>query len=952
MDLKLHLLSVDPENPTQCYNMAKTLIWGSDLYKGFKLDKNRLLNGAIDDILPFQMLTLEEKTADWIKAVADYYETAGWSNVEKKAGKIQKNYWMRQGKLNPSDYIVNPNENDYYKAIGFVVPPESMSPLEQFYPLAPNFVDVLRGEFIKRDNRWAIEAIDDQSTAEAFAFKKEQFQQIIMQQAQLEKEQALASMGLTAEVDEEQYQMQMEEFTEHLNQVEMQSRTFRTTGIKWAEKVLKIQEKRYNLKELEPDGFESGLICDREFWHMDLMDDDFRLELLNPKWCDYHKGPNIKYVSDGDYFLWFDFMSAGDIVNKFGRKMKEEDILKLKDIYVKTQNIIVPDYLKSHQGAYYDLSKPWLQATELDPKMNDALLGKELAYSYARNPNFDHNQEVDILNPIWGRRVTGHPQMFRVMRLYWRSLKRIGWLTKINRDGTRLQPDWVDENYKVTTEPEYDKSVVKEESKDNLLYGEHIDWTWVPEWRHVMKISPNQKHTFWLQDRNSLESIYIDGGPVKFQFKGRNNPFDSLPPVEGCEFSYLNSDPCSFIDRVKPLQIIYNICMNKVPGKFLKDFGNKIAIDRRIISNNNTSSTTNSIDPIQNYEDNLRESDILTYNISRDALEGAGQPALPQILPLSTIQEAQMYFQLGQQIKWEAGELIGITRNRLGNNKASETATGINQGIEYSEAQTEKYFEQHQNLMERVRQRMLDAAQYYSTFQESSRAVYLNEKEENVFLEIEGMENLLPHYNIYLTTRANTRAALQTIYQFLQQNNTMDIKPSAMVGALVEQSVPKIMTLIREGEIEAQLREEAQREHEQELQQQQLEAQRAANEAQMAYDSNEAALDRDSQERVAEIRALGGLQSDNNLDGQLDASQNLDNLFRQQELGDKKKIAMDQINQKRQSDFDKNMVQREKNSVELQKAKIAADAALAVAKENKTAAELKKKAAAKKAKKK
>lgn len=63
---------------------SKTLIWGADLYKGFKLDKNQLLNGAIDDILPFQMLTLEEKTDDWIKAVADYYEVAGWNNVEKE----------------------------------------------------------------------------------------------------------------------------------------------------------------------------------------------------------------------------------------------------------------------------------------------------------------------------------------------------------------------------------------------------------------------------------------------------------------------------------------------------------------------------------------------------------------------------------------------------------------------------------------------------------------------------------------------------------------------------------------------------------------------------------------------------------------------------------------------------------------------------------------------------
>jgi hypothetical protein len=931
--------------------MARTLIWGSDLYKGFKLDKNKLLNGAIDDILPFQMLTLEEKTPDWIKAVADYYETAGWNNVEKKASKIQKNFWMRYGKLNPTDYIVNPTENDYYRAVGWVLPPEATSPLEQFYPLAPNFIDVLRGEFIKRDNQWSIEAIDPQSTAEMFEFKRGQFEQIVMQQAQLEKQQALASMGLTEEIDPEQYQMQMEQFMHQMKDIEMKSRTFRTTGVKWAEKVVRIQDKRYNIHELEPDGFESGLICDREFWHLDLLDDDFRLELLNPKWCDYHKGPNVKYVSDGDYFLWFDFMSAGDIVNKFGRRMKEEDILKLRDIYVKTQNIIVPDYLKNHQGSYYDLSKPWIQATELDPKMNDAMLGKELAYSYMRSPNFDHNQEVDILNPIWGRRVTGHPQMFRVMRLYWRSLKRIGWLTKINRDGTRIQPDWVDENFKVTVDPEYDKSVVKQETKDNLIYGEHIDWTWVPEWRHVLKISPNQKHTFWLQDRNSLESIYIDGGPVKFQFKGRTNPFDSLPPIEGCEFSFLNTDTHSFIDRIKPLQIIYNICMNKVPKKFLKDYGNKIAIDRRTLTTNNTSSSTDTVDPIENYENMLQDSDILTYVVSRDAMEGAGQPALPQVLPLSTIQEAQLYFQLGQQIKWEAGELIGITRNRLGQNRASETATGINQAIAYSEAQTEKYFEQHSNLMQRVRQRMLDAAQYYSTFQESSRATYMNEKDENVFLEIEGMENLLPHYNIHLVSRANVRAALQTITQFLQSNNTLEIKASAQIQALVEQSVPKLMDLIRQGELEAIQREEVQREHEQQLQQQQVEAAQAAQEADLAFKADQNERDRQADIEVANIRALGGLQSDNNMNSVIDAKENLDEFFRNQELADKRQGTKDALNQKRQADLDKNMVQREKNSVELQKAKIAAEAALAVAKENKTAAELKKKAAAKKKKK-
>lgn len=926
--------------------MAQTLIWGSDLYKGFKLDKNKLLGGAIDDILPFQMLTLEEKTADWIQAVADYYEVAGWRNVELKAPKIQRNYWMRYGKLNPSDYIDNPTENEYYQAVGWIAPPESQSPLQQFYPLAPNFIDVLRGEFIKRDNKWSIDAIDETSIAEGFESKRSKFEEIVMQHAAIEKQQALYELGLSEENDPEQYQQQMQQFMEQLKNVEMVSRNFRTTGIKWAQKVLEIQEKRYNLAEIEPDGFESGLICDREFWHLDLMDDDFRIELLNPKWCDYHKGPNIKYVSDGDYFLWFDFMSAGDIVNKYGRRMKEEDILKLKDIYVKTSNIIVPDYLKSHQGSYYDLSKPWLEATSLDPKMNDAMLGKELAYNYMRSPNFDHNQEVDILNPVWGKRVTGHPQMFRVMRLYWRSLKRIGWLTKINRDGTTENPDWVDENYKVTIEAQYDKSVVKEETKDNLLYGEHIDWTWVPEWRHVMKISANQKHTFWLNTPNTMESIYIDGGPVKFQFKGRSNPFDSLPPVEGCEYSWLNTDTHAFMDRIKPLQILYNICMNKVPKKFLKDYGNKIAVDRRIINNPNLSSAAQ-LEQDEIFEENLRESDLFKYSVSRDALEGAGQPALPTVLALSTVQEAQMYFQLGQQIKWEAGELIGITRNRLGQNKASETATGINQGLAYSEAQTEKYFEQHSNLMQRVRQRMLDAAQFYTTFQESSRTMYMNSSDETQFVTVEGMDNLLPHYNIYLTSRANVRAALQTISQFLQNNNTLEIKPSAQIQALVEQSIPKLMDLIKKGEIEAAQRQQAEQEHEMQLEQQKQQAAQAAIDAEHEFKASEGDKNRQTQIEVAALRAMAG--KDNTVVEDFpQAQQQLDAYFREQELQDGRQQHMDSLQQKRESEMETNLVQREKNQIELKKAKIQADSAIAVAKENKTAAELKKKAAKKK----
>lgn len=930
--------------------MAHKVITGSDLYKGYKMNPKSILGVKMGDLLPFQFLKIEDKTIDWIKAIADYYETVGWTNVEKRAHSIQRNYWMRNGKLNFLDYVDNPSANEYYKATRWVNPPESNSPLKQFYHLAPMFVDLLRGEFLKRDNTFTVEVLDEDSKVEAFKFKEEQFKSILAEYAMMEKQAALAKMGL-GEDNPEEFEAQMQQFQQRLVDVELAAKSYRTTGQQWAQKVLDVQHKRYNLSEIEPDAFECGLITDREFWHLDLMDDDFKTELLNPKWCDYHKGPGVKYVSQGDYFLWFDFMSAGDIVNRYGRRMTEEDIEKMRDTHVKTINMIVPDIDKGKQDAYYDYSKSWSEATALDPGMNDALLGMEMAYSFMRSPNFDHNMNTDMLDPMWGRFINGEPQMFRVMRLYWRSLRRIGWLTKVNRDGTVDQPDWVDENYKVTIEPEYDTSVVKKKTKDNLVYGEHIEWTWVPEWRHIIKISPNQKHTFWLNNQNTIESIYIDGDPVRFQFKGRNNPFDSLPPVEGCHFSYLNTTSQSFIDRVKPFQIIYNIAMNKVPKKVLKDYGNKVAVHKGMYPVRNLSNNAESLDPAEEFENRLSENDVIEYATDREAMHGIGQPPLPQILQLSTVDEAHAYLTLAQLIKAEAGELIGITRQRLGQAKASDTATAINQGVVYSEAQTEKYYDQHTNLMERVRQRMLDAAQYYSTFNESSREVYLNDHEQNVWLDMEGMNNLLPHYSISITSRANARSKINMISQFLREENTLDILPSKKIGAMVEQNFPKLMQLLREGELEAIQREKEQRQHEQriaqEAQQKALELEQLKQAFQRERDDKMIKKDID----VATIKALGQIQTDADADSQLDAAENLDDFFRQQEISDSRQAKRDEISSKRQTDIDKMTVEREKAAMKLEGDKYKADKTLEVAEENRTAAELKKKQAAKKKKK-
>ncbi len=84
--------------------------------------------------------------------------------------------------------------------------------------------------------------------------------------------------------------------------------------------------------------------------------------------------------------------------------------------------------MKSHPGSYYDTSKTWSEATSLNPALNDAILGKEFAYAFSQGPNFQHNQDVDLFSsPMPGSILTGEPQMFRVMRLYFRSMNGLGY---------------------------------------------------------------------------------------------------------------------------------------------------------------------------------------------------------------------------------------------------------------------------------------------------------------------------------------------------------------------------------------------------------------------------------------------------------------------------------------------------------------------------------------------
>jgi hypothetical protein len=139
----------------------------------------------------------------------------------------------------------------------------------------------------------------------------------------------------------------------------------------------------------------------------------------------------------------------------------------------------------------------------------------------------------------------GMSNMLRVTTAYWKSQRKVGHLTKINDNGDVMQ-DIVDESYKVTDKPQYDTALIKNKTKDNLIFGEHIDWVWINQVWGGVKIGPNHPSFWGMNNPGGINPMYLGidqnrMGPLKFQFKGDSTLYGCKLPVEGAVFNDRNT---------------------------------------------------------------------------------------------------------------------------------------------------------------------------------------------------------------------------------------------------------------------------------------------------------------------------------------------------------------------------------------------------------------------------
>jgi len=878
---------------------------------------------------PVQFLPYKQKDDDWAAWNLDWLELQGIEFLRINSRRLLKNYKLAKGVIDKTDYIVEP-DNDY-KDMMDVLTKENDSALElKFYPIVPNVINVLTGEFAKRYSKVQFRAVDDASYNEMLEQKRFQIEEALLSDAEANLVRRMVEMGMDPSSEEAQQQLSPEGLKSLPEIEDFFSKSYRSMVEEWASHQLAVDDERFKMQELEERGFRDMLIADREFWHFRMLEDDYDVELWNPVLTFYQKSPDQRYIADSNYAGKVDLMTVSDVVDRYGYLMDSKQLESLQKIYpARSAQYQVNGY--QNDGAYYDATRSHEWNTN-----SPGLAYRQYTSNYWNNPANGGDILSEILDENEDISSWGEGNLMRVATIYWKTQRKVGHLTKIEDDGEVTQ-EIVDETFKITKKAIFDTSIFKNKSKENLLQGEFVEWIWINEVWGGVKVGPNLPAMWQSSMGDNINPIYLGinrtkPGRLPFQFKGNNTLYGCKLPVEGRVFSDRNTRSTSLVDLMKAYQVGYNMVNNQIADILIDELGTVIMFDQNALPRHSMGEDWGK----NNYSKAwvaMKDFQMLPLDTSITNTENATNFNHYQTLNMEQTSRLMSRIQLANYFKQQCFDAIGINPQRLGGAVSAQTATGVVQAMQQSYAQTEMYFVQHSDhLMPRVHQMRTDLAQYYYSTNPSVRLSYISTEAEKVNFQINGTELLLRDFNVFATTKTNHRAILENLKQMALTNNTTGASIYELGNIVKADSIAEVSDILKDSETRVQAQREQDMQQQRQMQEQQIQAKQQEEQQKLQVEMQENEKDRQNDIMLAEIKSAG-------YGSMVDINQNQVSDY-QDAMKDIRETTQyrEQMNMKREENASKSAMENSRLSVEREKiaaSKQIADTKLQIAKENK-----------------
>lgn len=863
-----------------------------DLKKGKKLKSTAFSTSYFQ---PLQMLPAKEKDDSWAAQMISAVEWQGLEQLRKNANWMLKNYKLAIGEIEKGDYIKQDNE---YAGMINALEEQSGKELESMelknYPFASTVVNILVDEFAKRTSHMSFDDKSDLGVNDMLESKKADIQQYLEQQATIKQQDSLMKMGLSAD-SEQGKQMLSPDAIKALPEIQKYyTKSYRNIYQEWATHQMQVDNERFYMNELEKVNFRNMLITDREFWHYRMMDNDYEVETWNPPQVFYRKSPSCRYISDAAWVGHVDYLTIPDVIDREGWKMSEDQLLSLNTLFGARSASYALDGKQADQ--FYDGTKsyewnktgPGIGTRQLMSVLDNAGgLGGDIAQAIL-------NQGEDTIN-------ANGEYLCRVTTVYWKTQRKLYHLTKIDDQGNPFQAI-VGEDYKVTDKPMYNTILFKEKSKENLIYGEHLDPLWVNEVWGGIRIGSNAANA-WQGQTDSFSPIYLGiKGPkpcrLPFQFKGDNNLYNCKLPVEGRVFNDHNTRSRSMMDNLKPWQIGYNMANNMIQDTMINDYGVVLQVDPNAIPKHSLGEDygPDNLSAMMTIMKNGNIVPAFSHGRNADGQMVGGEPL--RRIDLSQTERLLGLMKISDWMKMSGLDSVGMNPRRTGTPIGQEaTATEVQQDMQSSYSHTEYLFSQHSDeLMPRVHQMRTDLAQYYNSTNPSLRLQYMTGGDEKAFFEIDGTQLMGRDFNVKSKTSVNSRAVMQKIEQLLMSDNTSGADVYDKMKAIQIPVLSELNTFMTT--LQKKKQEENQQQQQAEAAQQKAEQDHEMQllQEKQQFEAGENDKDRQNELEISEIKAAGyGNGQDINANQENDYMDNLKVIQGQQQHNDKMDLERDKL---------------------------------------------------------
>jgi|19_taG_2_1085344.scaffolds.fasta_scaffold01376_4 hypothetical protein len=685
------------------------------------------------------------------------------------------------------------------------------------YPIIKPIIDLLLGEKSKRPLNYTVTV----QNADSISIKENAKSEIIFKNLQQHFIQAVQAQGQDMGANSEQ-EIQL---PEHISSMFEDSYVDNRA-------ILGQQSLNYIFQEQEVyDKIQKAwfhyLVSGEIYTRRGVINSEPFYEVLNPLDVDYDLDPDLEFVEDGDWALVRKYSHASTIIDTYYESLSEQQILELEE-----------------------------------PRHSESDISFLYASSAGKDVNSFRNRLVEVVS------------------VYWKSRKRIGFLTYLDPETGTVEEQEVPDGFRLPKE-------MKEQ-------GAQLDWNWVNEVWEGTRIDGR---------------FYVNMNPIAHQRTSLDNPSRCKLPINGRRYSDVNSKNISLVKLGIPYQLNYNIYKYRLELS--------IARSKDIIAQFDINMIPKKWD-MDKFMYYVEGSGIAWVDYNKEGIQLNPQHQSVMDMSIKTIQQ---YVTLLESILVEWEKISGVSRQRQGEIGAYEGKATSQQAILQSSHITEDLFRKFERMEARDFQALLDYSK--EAWLTGKKGMYVMPDGTTDFLDIDSMQHMETNYGIFVSDAGKDQEKLQNIKGITQAMMQNGARPGDIAEMLDSDSFSQIKKNLKKADRAQEQLEQAQQEAQQQQQQQQLEAEQIKFEA----EALEKEKDRQKDIEIALINA----ESKKDTEGH---SLNLEKMIRdfevkQRELDIKEKELMAKIRGD-DSNYDitreANQIKREENKIKKDIAKSKPDA--------------------------